>query len=371
MTLLEVLLALGLTGVVMVVISMAIHLHLITVDTRRADIEHAQVARGVLQYIAADIRNTVWYEPLDMSALADVTAVSGTGGNSNSNDQSTGNQDSSNDQTQTNQTQADQSSSGAGATQPVEEATDTSSLEDMAGSDLLGDLGLDTEPSENTTDIASTVAPTSVPGLYGNQYELRLDCSRLPRVDQYSAMYTQTSEGVAPSIPSDVKNVSYFLQTADSSQASVTSPTGSTAMGLVRREMDRAAASFASQDGSLDASEHPGNVLAAEVNYLEFRYWDGTTWYTEWDSEQMGGLPTAIEITVGIDPTAGQNLEDMDVKAVTDLDSTDMNQYLYRLTVHLPVAKPLVTDESTDLTGEMSSDTGATSGTGTTGETTP
>lgn len=370
MTLLEVLLALGLTGVVMVVISMAIHLHLITVDTRRADIEHAQVARGVLQYIAADIRNTVWYEPLDMSALADVTAVSGTSGtsgDSSSTDQSSGgSQDSS-----TGQTQTDQSSSNEGTTQPVEEATDTSSLEDMASTDLLGDLGLDTEPSENTTDIASTVAPTSVPGLYGNQYELRLDCSRLPRVDQYSAMYTQTSEGVAPSIPSDVKNVSYFLQTADSSQASVTSPTGSTAMGLVRREMDRAAASFASQDGSLDAAEHPGNLLAAEVNYLEFRYWDGTTWYTEWDSEQMGGLPTAIEITVGIDPTAGQNLEDMDVKAVTDLDTTDMNQYLYRLTVHLPVAKPLVTDEYSDMTGEMSSDTGGTSETGTTGETTP
>ena len=84
MTLLEVLLALGLTGVVMVVISMAIHLHLITVDTRRADIEQAQVARGVLQHIAADIRNTVWYEPLDMSSLADMTAETNVGGGDSS-----------------------------------------------------------------------------------------------------------------------------------------------------------------------------------------------------------------------------------------------------------------------------------------------
>ena len=75
MTLLELLLALGLTGVVMVVISMAIHLHLITVDTRRADIEQAQVARGVLQHIAADIRNTVWYEPLEMPSVSETAST--------------------------------------------------------------------------------------------------------------------------------------------------------------------------------------------------------------------------------------------------------------------------------------------------------
>ena len=199
------------------------------------------------------------------------------------------------------------------------------------------------------------------PGLYGNQYELKLDCSRLPRVDQYSAMSVETSTGAAPSVPSDVKNVSYFLQNADSSQGSTPSPTGGNATGLVRREMDRAAASFSAQDGSLDASEHPGNLLAAEVNYLEFRYWDGSSWYSEWDSEQMGGLPAAIEITIGIDPAAGRNQDELDVKAAADVAAADMNAYMYRLTVHLPVAKPLVTEESSDMTGEAS---GRTSGSG-------
>ncbi|MCU0979424.1 MAG: type II secretion system protein GspJ [Pirellulaceae bacterium] len=355
MTLLEVLLALGLTGVVMVVISMAIHLHLITVDTRRADIEQAQVARGVLQHIAADIRNTVWYEPLDMSSLADMTAVPGSSGDSGSPDPSSG-QEAAGGQEQ--EGQSEQQSPGQQDSQSGGGESESEPELDMGSLDLLGDMGLDTtEPSENTMDIAGTVEPTSAPGLYGNQFELRVDCSRLPRVDQYSAMYTETSGGVAPSIPSDVKSVSYFLQNADSSQGSVTSPTGGTAMGLVRREMDRAAASFSAQDGSLDASEHPGSLLAAEVNYLEFRYWDGSSWYTEWDSEQMGGLPAAIEITIGIDPAAGQNLEEMDVKAANDLAAADMNEYMYRLTVHLPVAKPLVTDEYMDLTGEGSTGT--------------
>ena len=248
----------------------------------------------------------------------------------------------------------------------------------MGSLDDLSDLGLSTEPSENTTDIAGTVEPTSAPGLYGNQFELKVDCSRLPRVDQYSAMLTETSSGVAPSIPSDVKNVSYFLQSADSSQGGMPSSAGGNATGLVRREMDRAAASFSAQDGSLDASEHPGNVLAAEVNYLEFRYWDGSSWYSEWDSEQMGGLPTAIEITIGIDPAAGRNPEELDVKAANELAAADMNGYMYRLTVHLPVSKPLVTDESADMTGETSDAAAAasgsasgSSGTGTAGGTGP
>jgi hypothetical protein len=126
--------------------------------------------------------------------------------------------------------------------------------------------------------------------------------------------------------------------------------------------MDRAAASFSAQDGNLDASEHPGNLLAAEVNYLEFRYWDGSSWYSEWDSEQMGGLPAAIEITIGIDPAAGRNPEDMDIKAANELAAADLNEYMYRLTVHLPVAKPLVVDESTEMTSDALGASTGTSG---------
>ncbi len=345
MTLLELLLALGLTGVVMVVISMAIHLHLITVDTRRADIEQAQVARGVLQHIAADIRNTVWYEPLEMpsvSAAATAGAAAGT-----ASDQS-GSQPATDDEGGDRQPSQDQEGS-----QAAQIDSDSLLSGDMSSLDELGDLGLDTEPSANTADIAGTVEPTSAPGLYGNQFELRVDCSRLPRVDQYSAMLTETSSGVAPSIPSDVKNVSYFLQNADSSQGGALSPASGNATGLVRREMDRAAASFSAQDGSLDASEHPGSLLAPEINYLEFRYWDGSSWYSEWDSEQMDGLPAAIEITIGIDPAAGRNPEEMDIKAANELAAADVNEYMYRLTVHLPVAKPLVVDESMEMTEEL------------------
>ena len=354
MTLLELLLALALTGVVMVIISMAIHLHLITLDTQRADVEQAMLARAVLRHMATDIRNAVWYEPIDMSSAASMAMTTDT---SSLQGDSTG--DGQNQDQQTPQDQGQPSGEPSGM-------ADAAGTEDMSGLDDLGDLGLDTEPSENTADIAGTVAPASQPGLYGNQFELQIDCSRLPRVDQYSAVATNSETGSAVSIPSDVKTVAYFLRTDESSQAGVPNQGGSSSTGLVRREMDRAVASWASQDGSLDSSEHPGEILAKEVTYLEFRYFDGSSWYTEWDSEQMGGLPAAIEITISIDPAGGQNPQDMDVATATELAATDVNEYIFRLVVSLPVAQPIAypveessetMDESSETTDGSSADT--------------
>ncbi len=355
MTLLELLLSLALTGVVMVVISMAIHLHLFTLDTRRADVEQALLARSVLRHMAADIRNAVWYEPLEMTSLVGTATTTDTSSSQETN--TTGDQTSGDRQTQ-DQSQSQSQDQNSQGSQSTSDDSISSIGYDMDSS-VLGDLGLDDMSSEYTTDIASTVAPASVPGLYGNQYELSVDCSRLPRVDQYSGMTDATTGAV--SIPSDVKTVSYFLRTEDSAAAGTPAADGSSSNGLVRREMDRAAASWASQDGSLDPSQHPGGVLAPEVTYLEFRYFDGTTWYTEWDSEQMGGLPTAIEITISIDPAFGQNEADMDVRTANELaaGAANLNEQLYRLVVHLPIAQPLTTEytlETTDGASETSGD---------------
>ena len=48
--------------------------------------------------------------------------------------------------------------------------------------------GTDTDSSETsqTEDTASASTLPPVPGLYGNQYELQVDVSRLPRVDRCS-----------------------------------------------------------------------------------------------------------------------------------------------------------------------------------------
>jgi len=88
------------------------------------------------------------------------------------------------------------------------------------------------------------------------------------------------------------------------------------------------------------------------VNYLEFRYFDGLEWQIEWDSQEMGGLPVAVEITIGIDPAGGKDPETLDATEVNDLALADMSEFLYRLVVHLPAAQPTALDEeSLDMGG--------------------
>ncbi len=340
-TLLELLLALGLTAVVMTIIGMAIHVYLRMLDTHRADVEQSQVARAVLQHIAADIRDAVWYEPLDTSSITDLAADAASSvlpGNPSS----------------------------AGGANDAGDSTADAGESDRAAAPLaasrqlgnLADAGSEAGLTGQTLDIQNTLAPASVPGVYGNESELQVDCSRLPRVDQYASMSVTPDQSGAPSVPSDVKTVAYFLRTEGAVSGAGTSSAGafgsdSTATGLVRRELDRAAAADSGQNGDLDASANPGQLLAPEVTYLEFRYFDGSGWYSQWDSQEMGGLPAAIEITIGIDPTVGRDLAALDVADVRQLSAPSQNEnlFLYRLVVHLPVAKPLSDSSSTMIDG--------------------
>jgi hypothetical protein len=186
---------------------------------------------------------------------------------------------------------------------------------------------------------------------------LQVDVSRLPRVDQYELMFSAASESVITDIPSDVKTVAYYLNSgladitgasasdAAAAAASAELGTGTGGSGLVRRALDRAVTAWAAQSGGLDAQVTYGDLRAPEVNYLEFRYFDGYQWLTEWDSEQLGGLPVAVEITIGIDPAYGLDQASSDVAAMREISMTDMNEYMYRLVVRLPTARPLPLDQ--------------------------
>ena len=178
-------------------------------------------------------------------------------------------------------------------------------------------------------------------------------------MDQYELMFSAEAESVVADIPSDVKTVAYYLNsgateiagesTSDAAAAAASAELGmgmaSGGSGLVRRALDRAVTAWASQSGSLDTQATYGDLLAPEVNYLEFRYFDGYQWLTEWDSEQLGGLPVAVEITIGIDPAYGLDQASSDVAAMREISMTDMTEYMYRLVVRLPTARPLPLDQ--------------------------
>ena len=58
-TLLELMLALGLTTVILLAVSMAIDLHLRSFESRRNYLEQSQLAREILNIVANDIRGVV------------------------------------------------------------------------------------------------------------------------------------------------------------------------------------------------------------------------------------------------------------------------------------------------------------------------
>jgi len=47
-----------------------------------------------------------------------------------------------------------------------------------------------------------------------------------------------------------------------------------------------------------EADENAPQLLAAEVVQLEFRYFDGRSWMSRWDSRQTGALPRAVEVAL-------------------------------------------------------------------------
>lgn len=46
--------------------------------------------------------------------------------------------------------------------------------------------------------------------------------------------------------------------------------------------------------------KHAPQLLASEVTQLEFRYFDGQFWASQWDSRTSGSLPLAVEVAVAI-----------------------------------------------------------------------
>jgi hypothetical protein len=323
-TLLELLLALALTVIIMAAIGSAINLHMKTLYTRRTNVEEAQLARQVLRRVADDLRGAVQYQVIDFSSVEQLASNSAAG--------------------------AANSALGASAGM-----TDPNGL----NSSLMQGL-VDSSATAEPMSIASSAAPPTIPGLYGNQYELQIDVSRLPRVDEYQVMLNPLSGQTVADIPSDVKTVAYYLQPdalATSTTSTLNDPTtservratGAVGRGLVRRELDRAVSLWASENNNMDDLSQQGEMLAMEVTGLEFRYFDGTEWMTEWNSEERQGLPVAVAIAVEIAGDAASSTDEaprslLEPMATGAEDPSAPSRLLYRLVVHLPASEPTSAD---------------------------
>ncbi|MDV6031577.1 MAG: prepilin-type cleavage/methylation domain-containing protein [Phycisphaera sp. RhM] len=299
-TLLELFLTLSMAVVLMTLVNAAFRFYAVDMDSSDMDMRRTMLAAAVMQMIEDDLRASLHPEPLDTGALETLlasTAASATGGGNTGDAGDPG------------------AAEAAGMDDPVLE--------------------------EEVTTSVSGVAVLQTPGLIGDQYQLQVDTSRLPRLEEY-AVLMDVDPGNLADLPSDLKTVTYYVQAADSigiedPLAKLDATTSTTAGGLVRRVLDRSATTFASTSGNLAALGQTGELLAPEVTGIEFSYWDGVTWQIEWNSDELGELPLAVKIQlVMVDPLVAES---------------EQEPRVFQHVVKLTMAKIIEEEEEDDLSG--------------------
>ncbi len=335
-TLLEVLLAVGISLVVLAALGYMIDFQLRSLDQSRARVEETQLARAVMQRMADDIRSAVRYDPLDFASFMPASA-----GSLDLSSLDTG------DLASASAGGSDSSASGGGGSSPP---ADDSSASDSS---------------------LSTETPPPIPGLYGGIDErglnmVQVDISRLPRLDEYQQLVTITEDGSAIDHVSDVKTITYFIHP--------------TMGGLVRRVRSRVSDQYAAEMGAIDNLGDEMAIIAPEVVDLQFRYFDGTEWVYEWDSNARKGLPLAVEITLAFLPheatldapsDGAQGLgSSSSYGGMATMNFAPELLRVYRLVVHLPAAEPTTLNDTSGTTeedsssGSSSSSSGSSSGSG-------
>lgn len=240
-TLLEVLLAIALSATLLALLVAAINQFLFRVTDSRKYIEEAQVARGVLEMIAQDLRSMAVAYEQDISSAA--------------------------------------SNSEAQALFDVDEAD---SEPPSAGLSGMGSSGASSSSSSSSVSGEESYRPHL--GVSGDLQSLQVD---VLRVRPY---YTLTEDTETPavlmSIATDaITTVRYLLDD----------------QGLVRQEVGREESVRAEQQGLPQIWEDTSRVVGPEVADLRFRYHDGTEALDFWDlEEQQGVLPVAVDVRIGL-----------------------------------------------------------------------
>jgi prepilin-type N-terminal cleavage/methylation domain-containing protein len=334
-TLMELMLALSLVVVAAALIGSLMQMYARNFATRGEDIRRIQLARSILNMIAEDLRSVVTAQEYDASVLEQQmggvagggAAAGGAGASGAAGSGGTG---------------GGASAAGAGGSAAGGGASGTG----QAASGASASGGTDATASG---DPAATQAFIRAPGIYGSQYDLTLDVSRLPRPDEYFPSPGAISSPTLTDVPGDIKNVSYFIQAAnamgvqDTLEAfnDGTIATSGMSSGLVRRQLDRAILAYAEEMADASRLMRTGELIAPEVVSLEFAYFDGVQWTYTWDSSTQA-LPWLVQITLGIQSATGEAKAELEsgvsLSSLTYDQRAEYGIQVYELIVAIPGA---------------------------------
>ncbi len=171
------------------------------------------------------------------------------------------------------------------------------------------------EPTRDDTGEKPVMAQQQqVPLLVGDRRTITFLTARLPARHQYEFWEDGADQ---PPAQHDLTQVSYWLW-VDPEQ---TDENGEPIIGgLMRTEKKTLNQYLVELDQPLDVRN---DIWAPEIGYLEFRYFDGVEWTTQWDVTQGDSLPQLIQVTIGFEPITSDEL------ANNDLDEYPIEEYPY------------------------------------------
>ncbi|MBI5765432.1 MAG: hypothetical protein HZA51_18135 [Planctomycetes bacterium] len=163
--------------------------------------------------------------------------------------------------------------------------------------------------------------PAVGPGIDGKAHVITLHTLSLPDKE---VLHRRGIKDAPVQSQSDVRMVQYYLgYDADVSHDYPDGTQGAAPMGLVRSEVKTL---FQTSPNENNEQSMSIDLLAAEIKYIRFRYFDGAEWLERWNlgASPFGAfantLPQAVEVTVGYDEIP----PDEEEEETLDFDDTQL-----------------------------------------------
>jgi type II secretory pathway pseudopilin PulG len=188
---------------------------------------------------------------------------------------------------------------------------------------------------------ATTGANDNRSGITGMMHSLTILTSGLP---DPALMYTYGLDEKPPTPSCDMRQIDYYLAVDPDTPDEEGNPT---VLGLVRREQKQLTEEVIDLDTAQVLQEV--RMMAPEVQYIRFRYFDGGTWRDVWTGEAgSNGLPQAVKIEIGFAPDADMlsaqelTFEETDFDLLGNLEDQTPVKGRYSLIIRLPPANPMM-----------------------------
>jgi prepilin-type N-terminal cleavage/methylation domain-containing protein len=295
-TLIEVLISLVLMVIIIGMISLSVDIYLRQMLIHRSGIEEAQLARALLDRISQEIRSVV-VQPAETDAAA-------------------------------TEIDSELLISIFGSTETTGNTT-TSAANNNWINFVTGETNTpltSTNPEDGEQSSESNISlKGQMPGIYGESNWIQIDAVRLPRGEFFGSQRMRVGSQYQTDRLSSTKTVYYYLGKDTGTITDVSDPrykpdqlTGSLGRltdltsvqyGLFRREFDRQVTQYIIDEGKESEYEQYDEVIAPEVEWIEFSYFDPSAatstntsgdWVDYWDMDEKQTFPKAIKITIAI-----------------------------------------------------------------------